>query len=45
LIVYSFEFQGKITVEESITEGFENTPQAFLDLLEGKNIGKQIVKV
>lgn len=37
--------QGKIKYHETITEGLENTPEAFIDLLRGKNIGKAIVKV
>ncbi|MGB6151621.1 MAG: NADP-dependent oxidoreductase [Pricia sp.] len=35
----------KLTYEETIVEGFENIPQAFLDLFEGKNKGKMVVKV
>ena len=30
---------------ESVVEGFENAPDAFLGLFEGDNIGKQVVKV
>ncbi|MFJ7745420.1 NADP-dependent oxidoreductase [Peribacillus sp. NPDC097295] len=37
--------EGKLKYEETIVEGFENTPGAFLDLFEGKNLGKQLVKV
>ena len=37
--------EGKLTYTETVVEGFENTPQAFLDLFEGKNEGKMIVKV
>lgn len=37
--------EGKITHSETIVEGFDNVPQAFIDLFEGKNIGKMIVKV
>lgn len=37
--------QGKIKYRESIVEGLENTPKAFLGLFSGDNIGKQIVKV
>lgn len=37
--------EDKLKYEETIVEGFENTPQAFLDLFEGKNSGKMIVKV
>lgn len=34
-----------ITYIETIVEGFDNIPQAFIDLFEGKNEGKMIVKV
>jgi len=34
-----------ITYSETIVEGFDNIPQAFLDLFEGKNEGKMIVKI
>lgn len=37
--------EGKIKYRETIIEGFENVPKAFLGLFEGTNIGKQIVKV
>ncbi|AYN69802.1 NADP-dependent oxidoreductase [Euzebyella marina] len=37
--------EGKITHEETIVEGFENIPQAFLDIFEGKNKGKMVVKI
>lgn len=37
--------EGKLKYDETIVEGFENTPQAFLDLFKGKNQGKMIVKV
>ena len=36
---------GEIHYSETITEGIENAPQAFLDLLEGSNFGKQLVRV
>lgn len=36
---------GKLTYTETIREGFENIPQAFLDLFEGKNNGKMVVKI
>lgn len=36
---------GKLKYEETIVEGFENTPEAFLGLFKGTNLGKQIVKV
>ncbi|MGJ8716466.1 MAG: NADP-dependent oxidoreductase [Maribacter stanieri] len=37
--------EGKLTYKETIVEGFDNTPQAFLDMMIGKNKGKMIVKV
>ncbi len=37
--------EGKLTATETIVEGFDRIPQAFLDLFEGKNTGKMIVKV
>jgi NADPH:quinone reductase len=36
---------GKLKYAESIVEGFENTPRAFIGLFTGENLGKQIVKV
>ncbi len=36
---------GKVALKEDITEGLENAPQAFIDLLSGGNMGKAIVKV
>lgn len=37
--------EGKLKYAESIVEGFENAPQAFLGLFAGENLGKQLVKV
>jgi NADPH-dependent curcumin reductase CurA len=34
-----------LTNTETIIDGFNNIPQAFLDLFEGKNEGKMIVKI
>lgn len=37
--------EGKLQYEETITEGLDNVTEAFLGLFEGKNLGKQLVKV
>jgi NADPH-dependent curcumin reductase CurA len=37
--------QGQLKHAESVVEGFENTPSAFIGLFSGENLGKQIVKV
>lgn len=37
--------EGKIKYHETITDGFENTSKCFIEMMEGKNIGKAIVKV
>lgn len=36
---------GKLSYAETVVEGFDQIPQAFMDLFEGKNEGKMIVKV
>jgi hypothetical protein len=36
---------GKIRVKETVIDGLENAPQAFIDLLRGANTGKMIVKL
>jgi len=36
---------GEIKVVEDIAEGLENAPAAFIGLLEGRNVGKQLVKL
>ena len=35
----------KLTYTETIVDGFDNIPNAFIDLFEGKNKGKMIVKI
>lgn len=37
--------EGKLKHAEDIQEGFENTPKTFLRLFEGKNLGKQLLKI
>ena len=37
--------EGKLTYSETIVEGFDQIPQAFIDLFDGKNTGKMIVKI
>jgi NADPH-dependent curcumin reductase CurA len=36
---------GELEYRETVTEGLENAPEAFLGLFEGENVGKQLVKV
>jgi NADPH-dependent curcumin reductase CurA len=37
--------EGKIQWKETVVEGLENAPSAFLGLFEGENLGKMLVKV
>lgn len=37
--------QGKIKYHETIAEGLQNAPKAFIGLLKGQNLGKQLVKL
>lgn len=37
--------QGKLKYRESIAQGIESAPRAFIGLLRGENFGKQLVKV
>ena len=36
---------GRIQFRETVVEGLENAPQAFIDLLRGANVGKMVVKL
>ncbi len=36
---------GRIRFRESVAQGLENAPEAFLGLLKGRNFGKQLVKL
>ena len=37
--------EGRIKYRESIAEGLDSAPQAFMGMLEGKNFGKQLVRL
>lgn len=37
--------EGKLKYSETVVDGFDQIPQAFLDLFAGKNKGKMVVKV
>ncbi len=36
---------GKLTYREEVVEGIENAPAAFIGMLQGRNTGKQLVKI
>jgi NADPH-dependent curcumin reductase len=37
--------KGKLKYRESVVQGLENAPRGLIDLLQGKNFGKQLVKL
>jgi len=37
--------EGRLRYRESVVHGLENAPRGFIDLLTGKNFGKQLVKL
>jgi NADPH-dependent curcumin reductase CurA len=37
--------EGKLKYRESIARGIENAPTAFIEMLQGRNVGKQIVQL
>lgn len=41
----SWLMEGKLTYTETIVEGFNQIPEAFIGLFQGKNNGKMIVKI
>jgi NADPH-dependent curcumin reductase CurA len=36
---------GKLKYRETVAEGIQSAPEAFLGLLKGRNFGKQLVKL
>ena len=36
---------GELRYRERIAEGIENAPLAFIEMLSGRNVGKQLVKL
>jgi NADPH-dependent curcumin reductase len=36
---------GKIKYRETVAQGIESAPRAFIGLLRGENLGKQLVKI
>ena len=37
--------EGSLQYDETVVDGFEKLPEAFIGLFEGKNVGKMVVKV
>lgn len=37
--------EGKIKVDETVSEGFESMPKTFIDMLNGTNTGKVVIKI
>ncbi|MBM3570189.1 MAG: NADP-dependent oxidoreductase [Alphaproteobacteria bacterium] len=37
--------QGKLKYRETVSQGLESAPEAFIGLLKGRNFGKQLVKI
>jgi NADPH:quinone reductase len=37
--------QGKLKYREDVAQGLENAPEAFIGMLQGRNLGKQLVQV
>ena len=37
--------EGKVKYQETIVDGLEHAPQAFIGLFHGENVGKQLVRL
>lgn len=37
--------EGRIVAEETVVEGLDNAPEAFVGMLRGENLGKMVVKI
>jgi len=37
--------EGRLTWRETIVDGLENTPKAFIGLFKGENVGKSLVRI
>jgi hypothetical protein len=37
--------EGKVKYRETIVDGLEHAPEAFIGLFHGQNVGKQLVRV
>lgn len=42
--MYKWVDEGKLKYHETIWEGFRQLPQAFIEMMQGKNMGKAIVR-
>lgn len=43
--MFKYVLEGKLVVKENVFEGISSTGAAFVDMMSGGNIGKQVVKV
>ena len=37
--------EGRINVREDVSQGIESAPQSLIDVLNGDNFGKKVIKV
>ena len=44
-VLSSYVAAGRLKCRESVVEGLENAPKGFIGLLQGRNFGKQLVKL